>query len=62
MKTEKDKLLDDALESYLEKFGVPYPLMITAQKSADEIIKEIEAAIKTGVAVAEEDMLDGADY
>lgn len=48
MKTDIEKKLDEALDRYFEKFNTPYPMFFTSQKTENEVIAEIEKAIKTG--------------
>lgn len=55
-------MLEDALNAYYEKFGVNYPLMITSQMTAEEVIEDIRNCIETNTKAEAFDYLKDADY
>ena len=46
-------MIEKALKQYYEVFGQNYPLMITSDKTDEEILEDIERCIASGEPAAE---------
>lgn len=62
MKTEHDRMIDEALDSYFERFGKNYPLGAGHSASEDEMLAEIKEALRTGKPVPEPEYDEDNDY
>ena len=54
--------LEKALDEYYEKFDENYPLVITTMMSAEEIIEDVQAAIRNNKKKDPPEYEEGADY
>ena len=55
-------MIEEALKRYYKAFGKNYPLMITSEKTEEEILADIEKCIASGTPAAEPEYEDGMVY
>ncbi len=55
-------MLEKLLEMYEEKFGKPFPLVIVANESDEEIIRKIKDCILDGKEAQEPEYDEDLDY
>lgn len=55
-------MIEKALQRYYDVFGQNYPLMITSDKSEEEILEDINRCIASGEPAAEPEYEDDTVY
>ena len=58
----ENKMMEDALRRYYQRFGENYPLIVSDTKSDEEIIARINDCIENNQLEAEPEYTDNADY
>ena len=60
--TDMDRKVDAALDAYMDKFGEPYPLGWANSPGQQELVDQINTAIKSGRPVKEPQYIPDAVY